>query len=207
MTSHAQATRSAATCHACGAAVDDAVCAACNALQPPGQMDHFARLGLPRDFTVSEKALERAYFAAQRRFHPDRFAGRGAKEKTLSLQHATLVNEAYETLRDPLARARHMLEAAGRPLPGEDGRTIADPELLMEAMEWREALEEAADAADLAALAVRLEAETRAVVDHLGQAFAADDLDGATHQALRLSYLTKLGQELRRKLAPRTALS
>lgn len=204
MSSAATASNTTATCHACGAAVDGAVCAACNALQPPGQLDHFARLGLPRDFAVGEKALERAYFAAQRRFHPDRFAGRGAKEKTLSLQHATLINEAYETLREPLARARHLLESAGRPLPGDDGKTIADPELLMEAMEWREALDEATD---LVALARRIEAETGAVVARLGQAFGANDLDGATREALRLSYLTKLGQELRRKLAPRAALS
>ncbi|WP_147385621.1 J domain-containing protein [Oleomonas cavernae] len=70
-----------ATCQACGAAVDDAICAACNALQPPGQLDHFARLGLPRDFALSEKTLERAYFAAQRRFHPDRFASRGRRKR------------------------------------------------------------------------------------------------------------------------------
>lgn len=204
MSLNATASNRTVTCHACGAAVADALCAACNALQPPGQMDHFARLGLPRDFAVSDKALERAYFAAQRRFHPDRFAGRTPREKTLSLQHATLVNEAYETLREPLPRARHLLEVLGRPLPGEDGRTIADPELLMEAMEWREALEEAGDAAALSALAARIAGETTTVVGRLGAAFAADDLDGATRDALRLSYLSKLGYELRRKLAPRT---
>lgn len=194
------------SCTSCGGQVADAICAGCKALQPPGQLDHFARLGLPRAYEVDPAALERAYFAAQRRFHPDRFAGRGAREKNFSLQHATLINEAYETLREPLARARYLLDIEGRPLPGEDGRTIADPTLLMEAMEWREALEEAGSPADLQALGQRLAGDLAAVQGELGRAFAARDLDGATRQALRLSYLVKLGAELKRKQMPRIAV-
>ncbi|MCF4164532.1 Fe-S protein assembly co-chaperone HscB [Zavarzinia compransoris] len=190
------------SCASCGGEVADAICAACNALQPPGQIDHFARLGVDRSYAVDPAALERAYFAAQRRFHPDRFAGRGAKEKTFSLQHATLINEAYETLRDPLARARYLLELEGRPLPGGDGQTIADPELLMAAMEWREALEEAETPDQIADIARRLVAETGEVEAALGTAFAAHDLDSAIHEALRLSYLVKLGSELKRRRAP-----
>lgn len=194
------------SCGSCGGEVQDAICGGCRSLQPPGQLDHFARLGLPRAFAIDGQALERAYFAAQRRFHPDRFAGRGAREKTFSLQHATLINEAYETLRDPLARARYLLDLEGRPLPGEDGRTIADPTLLMEAMEWREALEETAPA-DLPALAAKLAGDTGAVEAALATAFAEHDLDAATREALRLSYLSKLGAELRRKAAPRIAVT
>lgn len=193
------------SCNSCGGQIEDAICGGCKSLQPPGQLDHFARLGLKRAFAIDGAALERAYFAAQRRFHPDRFAGRGAKEKTFSLQHATLINEAYETLREPLPRARYLLELEGRPLPGEDGKTIADPALLMEAMEWREALEEAAPA-DLPALKAKLDAELATVEGELALAFAGNDLGGATNQALRLSYLSKLGSELRRKAAPRIAV-
>ncbi|MFA5123850.1 Fe-S protein assembly co-chaperone HscB [Zavarzinia sp.] len=194
------------SCTSCGGQIQDAICGGCKSLQPPGVIDHFARLGLSRTFAIDLAALERAYFQAQRRFHPDRFAGRGAKEKTFSLQHATLINEAYETLRDPLARARYLLDLEGRPLPGGDGRTIADPALLMEAMEWREALEEAAEPAELRALAARVQADTAALEARLGDAFAAHDLGRATNEALRLSYLTKLGAELRRKLLPGQAV-
>ncbi|MDD3445227.1 MAG: Fe-S protein assembly co-chaperone HscB [Zavarzinia sp.] len=193
------------SCTSCGGDVEDAICAGCKSLQPPGQIDHFARLGLPRGFAVDGAMLERHYFAAQRRFHPDRFAGRGAREKNFSLQHATLINEAYETLRDPLSRARYLLETAGRPLPGDDGRSIADPELLMEAMEWREALEEAETPEQVAGIAARLATETRAVEARIGDAFAGHNIDGATRETLRLSYLVKLGIELKRRGAPRLA--
>ena len=44
-------------------------------------MDHFARLGLPAALEFDSGALDRAYFAAQRQWHPDRFVGRPAEER------------------------------------------------------------------------------------------------------------------------------
>ena len=41
-------------------------------------MDHFARLGLPAALDLEPASLDRAYFALQRQWHPDRFVGRPA---------------------------------------------------------------------------------------------------------------------------------
>lgn len=195
----------AGVCEACGAALAEAaLCAACGALQPAQVLDPFARLGLAPAFALDPAVLERAYFAQQRRFHPDRFAARGPRQKALALGHATAINDAYETLKEPLARARHLLEQAGRPLPGDDGRTVADPALLMEAMAWREALEDAADAAAQAALSGRLAAAMDELGGHLARAFADGDLAAATRETLRLAYLDKLGAELKRKRGVRS---
>ncbi len=187
-------------CRDCGATLaEPALCGACGALQPLPSLDHFARLGLAAAYGIDPATLERAYFAQQRRFHPDRFAARGSRQKALALAHATAINAAYETLGEPLARARYLLERAGQPLPGDDGRTVGDPALLMEAMAWREALAEAATAADMAALAERLAAALDDVRDRLSRAFDGGDLAAATRETLRLAYLDKLGAELKRK--------
>jgi molecular chaperone HscB len=163
--------------------------------------DHFSRLGLPREFALDGAALERAYFDAQRRLHPDRFATRPAAERVVALQEATAVNEAYEVLKTPLGRATHLLALGGRPLPGGDGATISDPALLMEAMEWREALMEAEDAAAVDAVRAEAKARIGAIVAELGAAFAAGDLDTASRLALGLTYLDKLAEEARRRAA------
>jgi molecular chaperone HscB len=163
--------------------------------------DHFARLDLPRGFALDPARLEKAYFEAQRRFHPDRFATRPAAERVAALQEATAVNEAYEVLKTPLGRAEHLLELAGRRLPGGDGATVSDPALLMDALEWREALADAEDAE--AVERVRAEARQRiaGLVSALGAAFEAHDLDQATKLALSLVYLEKLSDEARRRAA------
>jgi molecular chaperone HscB len=188
-------------CWSCGKSLAGAAlfCAACGAVQAPGEADHFARLGLPRGFAVDAEALERAYVDRQRRLHPDRFAARGERERRLSAAQAAAVNEAYATLRQPLARARYLLRLAGRDVPGDDGATIDDPIVLAEALETREALEEAGDAAAIAAVAERAEATAAACRGDLARAFAAGDLDEALRLVTRLGYLAKLGDDVRRR--------
>lgn len=162
-------------------------------------MDHFARLGVPRAFDLDGAALERAYVGLQSRLHPDRFATRPERERLYSAGQAVAVNEAYGALRDPLARARHLLALAGRAPAGATAATIDDPEVLAEAMATREALADADDALAIAAVAAR-NADAMAACRHaLAAAFAAGDLDQAERLVLRLGYLDKLAGEVKRR--------
>ena len=187
-------------CWSCRGSVDQRApfCHACGMIQAPRPGDEFQRLGMKADFDLDPKDLEKRYFAFQRKFHPDRFATKTPREKQLSLQHATDLNEAYDRLKTPLSRAEALLEAKGAGKQ-DQARTESDPELLMEAMESREALEAAQTADEVA----KLEASTRMDVEvseeALSLAFSADDLEGATNIVTRLKYLLKLLQEIRRK--------
>ncbi len=187
-----------AACWSCGAAVsaDTPLCPACQIVQPPGQADHFARLGLERRYDLDAKEVEARYFALQRRLHPDRFATRPPRERTLSLAQATSLNAAYETLMDPLGRAVYLLRLSGIETGG-DGRTMNDPALLMEAMEMREALAEAGSIQAVDAVVAHARAEAETCRADLSRAFAEPDLKAATRDTLRLTYLTKLIDEAR----------
>ena len=44
-------------------------------------MDHFARLGLPAALDLEPASLDKAYFALQRQWHPDRFVARPPDER------------------------------------------------------------------------------------------------------------------------------
>jgi curved DNA-binding protein CbpA len=77
-------------------------------------VDCFAVLGLPRAATVDEQVLHRAYTEHSRTAHPDH----GGSEAT-----AAQVNAAYETLRHPEKRLKHLLELAG-PAEATAWRTI-----------------------------------------------------------------------------------
>src|SRR5260370_7320142 len=105
-------------------------------------MDHFARLGLPASLDLQPASLDRAYFAPERQWHPDRFVARPADERARASSEAAALNDAYRTLKDPLSRAVYLAELRGVELPG-DGKTIDDPALLMEAIEARQELPEA----------------------------------------------------------------
>jgi molecular chaperone HscB len=113
--------------------------------------DDFTLFGLP-----PKQALDRAELDARRRelqaeVHPDRFATEGAAAQRVAMQWAVRVNEAYQRLRDPLSRAAYLCALRGVPIDAE--RNTAMPAaFLMQQMQWREALDEATDAAAVEAL-------------------------------------------------------
>lgn len=192
-----------APCWSCGGPVDAVApfCGTCRAVQPPRPADHFTRLGLPREFAVDTGELDRRYFALQRQLHPDRFATRTARERAISQSQAVALNEAYETLKDPLSRATYLLGLHGIGANPDGCHTVNDPTLLMEQMERREALMEADTPAAVDALAREAASHVRASEEAIAAAFASGDLNAAGRETTRLKYLVKLVEEARGRKA------
>lgn len=174
-------------------------CDTCKAVQPPGQVDHFRRLGLEATFDVDVARVEARYFELQRQLHPDRFATRSAREKALSQQQAVALNEAYETLKDNLKRADYLLEMRGLEEQPEGCHLVNDQALLMESMELREALAEAETPTDVDKVANRAAGDINVCVADLSGAFKDFDMERACYLATRLKYLTKLADEARQR--------
>lgn len=190
------------SCWSCKGPVSNQVlfCHTCGAIQPPGQADHFRRLGLTPDFDVDVDLAEKRYLGFQRAIHPDRFAAKPAKERALAEAQSVSLNEAYETLKDPLSRAAYLLRLKGVDAAVSKDETMRDPELLMEAMEAREALMDAESAPAIEKLAAKAGADAIGVLSELSKAFAADDLTRANHLVTRFKYLRKFLEETRTRL-------
>jgi molecular chaperone HscB len=157
-------------------------------------MDHFARLGLPAALDLDAAALDKAYFARQRQWHPDRFVGKPAEQRAKASVEAAALNDAYRTLKDPLARAIYLAELNGIELPG-DGKTIDDPELLMEVMDAREELHEASSIGEVDALAKFAREDLEKALAGLPGLFLANDKPAIRKTLLRLRYLDKFAEE------------
>ena len=100
---------------------------------------YFALFDLPVSFDIDLKALAERYRTLQQTVHPDRFVNAAEPERRLSVQMAARINEGFQTLKDPLARGRYLLEIRGVEL--DDLDTAFDSAFLMEQMEFRERLE------------------------------------------------------------------
>ncbi len=109
--------------------------------------NYFALFGLPVAYGLDEEQLAERYRALQQQLHPDRFAAASDQERRLSLQASMRVNEAYQVLRDPLARARYLLTLQTQEAIPENEST-QDGAFLLEQMALREALEEAKEQPD-----------------------------------------------------------
>lgn len=162
------------------------------------QQDFFGLFGLPQAFAVDEAALEQAYRDLQNQVHPDRFAHLSDGEKRLSMQWATRVNEAYQTLRAPLSRASYLLRIHGID-PGFETNTAMSPAFLMEQLAWREEVEEARSSAHVSALEglhQRLRRDAKAMVADLGAALDARRFDEASDLLRRMMFMEKLQHEI-----------
>ena len=103
--------------------------------------DAFHRLGLPRRFVLDAGDLERAYLGNARAVHPDYHLAGSSADRDASLELSAAVNEAYNTLRDPFARAEHLLALAGGPTAAEHKQV--PPAFLAEMLDAREEIEQA----------------------------------------------------------------
>ena len=102
--------------------------------------NYFELFGLPVGFVVDNNALSERYRDLQRIVHPDRFANASDQERRLSVQGAALINEAFETLKDPVARGSYLLGLHGIEMDTLNEST-QDMGFLMQQMELREELE------------------------------------------------------------------
>jgi molecular chaperone HscB len=130
------------TCWSCKGDVAEGtiLCPACRKIQPVGRNeDPFSLLGMEREYALDPAQLDRRFRELSRQLHPDRFARAEPRERRLSLERATRLNDAYRSLRDWRQRAAYLLKLAGTDVFAE-GRTFADPDFLEEQLEWREKL-------------------------------------------------------------------
>jgi molecular chaperone HscB len=112
------------------------------------------------------------------------------------MQMATQVNEAYRTLKSPVLRAKYLLELNGVDV-GFETNTAMPPDFLMQQMEWREALEDARDAAALGKLEQRLAEEKRMIEAHIARSIDAEgDYAGAAGPVRKLMFLERFGEDI-----------
>lgn len=161
--------------------------------------NHFELFHLPVAYGIDPAVLEQAYRDVQAEVHPDRFAHAGEAERRLSMQWATRVNEAYQTLKKPFERARYLLELQGVHAL-DPGNTAMAPDFLMRQMEWREQLAQAREQSDLKALG-ELEAELRAVARELERQLAEaidrrQDYPAAAESLRKYRFMEKLLHEI-----------
>jgi len=160
--------------------------------------DPFETLGVKPAFDLDLGALEKRHRELSRALHPDRYAGRPPGERRQALGRAIEVNEAWRQLSDPIRRAEALLQRSGVKV-GEGAEPKADPVLLMEMMEQREALADARRARDQAALeklADGIRKREASVLTRLGAGFKSQATgDDLLRQLGELRYYRRFLQE------------
>lgn len=171
------------------------------------KQNYFELFQLPITYQLDSHRLNTAYRKLQNQIHPDRFSQGSEAEKLSSVQTSSFVNEAYVTLKSPVARARYFVELAGVAID-LSSNTIADGAFLMQQMELREQLEEAPRATDPEAALETIALQVQEMLEGLcgrfeeiTQHWGRGELDsevkkGAAQLVYQMKFLEKLGSEI-----------
>jgi molecular chaperone HscB len=154
--------------------------------------NYFELFDLEPSFCIALEGLEDVYRKLNQHFHPDRFAQGSSREKLDATLITAQINEAYETLKDPLKRGHYLLKHLD---PGNENPqeiTIKDPELLIEALEQQEALYSAKTAHEIEPLLAQGQAKKSSTLAMIEKAFDEKDFHQARLNLYRYRYYDKL---------------
>lgn len=140
-------------CAHCNEPMDSPLhCTGCGALNPlpPSLFTYYELFGIPQQYEVDTAGLRRKYLSLSRSIHPDVAGQASEKVHRQSLELSSGLNRAYETLRDPVARAEYLLQLSAGPSAGDD--KSVQGQLLGEVMMLREEIDDATRAGDSGSL-------------------------------------------------------
>ena len=175
-------------------------------------MQFYEALGLSPALALDADDLKKRFYERSRQWHPDKFTRAGEAEREKALEMTAVLNDAFRTLRDPVARAEYFLKESGMELSKE-----APPELLEEVFELNMALEELRDGDEavrpqLAAADERFRGMLAEVDRGLAELFARHDaapsasaLDAIRGALNRRRYVSNLVREVEKELNVHTA--
>lgn len=173
-------------------------------ITPDAQFDNFfALFEQPVQFAINQERLDQQLRLLQKRYHPDNLVADSknvadsAQAKQQSEQASALINQAYQTLRDPDSRASYLLDIAGQAQNLE--HSIADLDFLEDAMQMRMDLDDAIEGKELAVLkqlnpqiTVRLNKQS----ERFDSAYQSQDWQTAIDATQKLKFLVKLDADV-----------
>ncbi len=162
--------------------------------------DDFTLFGIAPRHALERAELDSRWRALQAQVHPDRFASQGAAAQRLAMQWAVRVNQGYQRLKDPLQRGAYLCELRGVAIEAESN-TAMPRAFLMQQMEWREALDEAADAHAVDQLDTAVSTHEQALLRELTATLdERNDAAAAAQQVRALMFVARFRQDIRRRL-------
>ncbi|MDP8034024.1 Fe-S protein assembly co-chaperone HscB [Pasteurella atlantica] len=161
----------------------------------------FELFDLAVKFEIDNAKLSANYLALQKALHPDNFATGTAQEQRQAMQKSAQLNDALQTLKDPILRAEAIIEIATGKAENIEQKSNNDIEFLMQQMQWRETLEQieiAKNEENLTAFTAEIEQQNKEILNQLTETLANEQWQHAKALCDKLRFIKKLNVEIER---------
>ncbi|KAK0198307.1 hypothetical protein F5146DRAFT_948746 [Armillaria mellea] len=156
----------------------------------PSDINYYHLLGFeynPSQFHLDQGLLRSQFRCAQVACHPDAWTSKGQGKTDVAQLLSSQVNEAYQTLRDPLSRLHYLLALNGVPM--EETDKLEDMEFLSEIMLARDTIDDAEDKAEVLQVAEECQEKLKNAFKEISRLVERGDWSAAKQAGLRLKYL------------------
>jgi molecular chaperone HscB len=169
--------------------------------QPPLKIssNFYDVFSLPQGWVVDLSELDTRFRKLQQQFHPDRYASNSEIEKRRAVQMASMINQAYETLKNPLSRAQYLLQLLDFDV-AQESHITSDAQFLMDQMLLREALSDLKSDPKpkqaLESLAIDAEQKYLHLQQQFAQQFDASDYTAAFDTVAKMQFADKFAADI-----------
>ena len=157
--------------------------------------NYFEIFNLSAKYNLNLTQLEEGYKAILKSIHPDRFINASDNEKNLAMIKSTQVNDAYQTLKNPIRRAQYILD-----LNQVNSDKGLGNDFLMQQMEYEETLEDLNDKNGLDAFKLEIDAKLSSELACIENNIdLKSDLIEASYHLLKATFLAKFAEKIKLK--------
>ena len=163
------------------------------------KQSYFNLFGLKLSFDIDIGQLHSEQQRLQAIYHPDRFVNASEQDRRLSVQQAAWINQAFETLSNPVKRARYMLELSGLEL-NDESETTSDTAFLMEQLAIREEIDECRSDVDPLSCCDHIAGKLHSKAEQFGSEFITSfnqgQLDEARQSSRKMQFIQRILEQL-----------
>lgn len=161
--------------------------------------NYFEIFDVPALTEIDLEKVADNYRNIQKQVHPDRFVNADEKERRIAMQKTSLINQAFQTLKQPVSRLQYLMSLKGVEMDAETDTTM-DADFLMEQMEFREEISEVRGKDDpldkLDAMASKIKKQLATFISLFETSYQNSELDNAREIVRKMQFLVKAQKEV-----------
>jgi len=160
--------------------------------------NYFELFQLPIKLPIDSGQLTVKYQQLQRQYHPDNFAQATDNEKVSIIQKSAMINDGYQTLKNPIKAAEYLLSLQGFDVATEQN-IIHDADFLMEQFSLREKLDDIENQNNVELLDdfhSEISQRKKQVYQQLLDYISQQNWQAALNQIYKIRYLARLIEQI-----------
>jgi molecular chaperone HscB len=161
--------------------------------------NYFEIFNIPVSTEIDLTKVSEVYREIQKQVHPDRFVNADEQARRIAMQKTSLINQAFQTLKEPIARLQYLMSLKGVDMDSETD-TSMDGVFLMEQMEFREEISEVREKEDpldkLDVMASKIKKQLNDFMSSFESSYQNAELDAARGTVRKMQFLVKAQKEV-----------